>query len=72
MVRGQLPFPELYNMPVLINIKLNFGKQVVSPDVNVIFKSALWLLNLSFFFFLKKKQNLYECGHVVGEGTAVQ
>lgn len=48
MVRGQLPFPELYNMPVLINIKLNFGKQVVSPDVNVIFKSALWLLNLSF------------------------
>ena len=27
-------------MPVLINIKLNFGIQVVSPDVNVIFKSA--------------------------------
>lgn len=68
MVRGQLPFPELYNMPVLINIKLNFGKQVASPDVNVIFKSALWLLNLSFL----KKQNLYECGHVVGEGTVEQ
>lgn len=46
IVRGQLPFPEVYNMPVLINIKLNFGIQVVSPDVNVIFKSALWLLNL--------------------------
>lgn len=45
--QAQLPFPEVYNMPVLINIKLNFGIQVVSPDVNVIFKSALWLLNLS-------------------------
>jgi hypothetical protein len=46
IVRGQLPFPEVYNMPVLINIKLKFGIQVVSPDVNVIFKSALWPLNL--------------------------
>lgn len=69
MVRGQLPFPELYNMPVLINIKLNFGKQVVSPDVNVIFKSALWLLNLSFF---KKSKTYVSVGMWWGRGTAEQ
>jgi len=41
IVKGQLPFPGVYNLPVLINIRLKLGREVGSAQMLMLFQKSL-------------------------------
>lgn len=41
IVKGQLPFPGVYNLPVLINIRLKPGREVGSAQMLMLFQKSV-------------------------------